>query len=367
MSFRRSIWLGSLALLFILAAVPAAFAQQTGTAVVDVPALYVRSGPGVGNSAIAVVYQGELLTMSARNEEGNWVRVRTSNGVDGWVSSLRLFPSIAIQSLPVSAVEELNNAAAVSSARANVRSGSAANYPVITVVNQGERVGVLGRNSDSSWLYIRTPSGIEGWIYTPLLNVQLDIPSLAFIRSPQLTTANDFVATASVDGLRLRSGPGTDYSVVATVGQGTLLGLTGRNSDSSWIRVRMAGVTGWVANYLIQPSTPYSALEVVSSGGTTTAVTTATATTTSNVTVAADTSTAAQGTATVRVDALNMRSGPGLGYSVTGVLGYASRVNMLGRSADNAWVKVSNGGQPAWISSNYVYTSVYVYTLPVVN
>ena len=311
MSFRRSIWLGSLILLLLMAVAPAALAQEASTAVVDVPALYVRSGPGVGNSAIGVVYQGEVLTMMARNEEGNWIYVQTSDGTTGWVSSLRIFPSVAIQSLPVNAVEVLDNSAAVNSINAYVRSGSAANYPVVDVVSLGERVGVLGRNSDGSWLKVRTPSGTEGWIYTPLLTVQLDIPSLAFIRSPQLTTANDFVATASVDGLRLRSGPGTGYSIVTTVQQGALLGLTGRNSDSSWIRVRIGNTTGWVANYLIQPSTPYSALEVVN-GGTTTA-----AATTSNATVAADTSaTTSLGTATVRVNALNMRSGPGLGYTV---------------------------------------------------
>ena len=371
MSVRRSLWLGSLITLFILlSAIPIAFAQETDdttaaatapTAVVDVAALYVRSGPGVGNSSIAVVYRGDTVNMWARNEYSNWIKVTTSSGTTGWVSSLRLFPSVPFQTLPVSEVEVLDNSAAVNSINANVRSGSAPNYSVIAVVSLGQRVGVLGRNNDSSWLKIRTPDGTEGWIYTALLDVQLDIPSLPFLRSPQLTTSHDFVATASVDGLRLRAGPGADYDVVTTVPQGGLLGLTGRNSDSSWIRVRLGNSSGWVASYLIQPSTPYSALEVVSGG------TTAAATTTATTVITAADSSVSLGTATVHADALNMRSGPGLGYTVVGALGYANRVDMLGRSADNGWVKIRNNGQTAWISSDYIYTSVYVYTLPVVN
>ncbi|MEZ4662346.1 MAG: PA14 domain-containing protein, partial [Caldilineaceae bacterium] len=51
------------------------------------PGLNVRSGPGGGYASIAVVTQGDVLTVIGQNSDGSWILVRLPNGVEGWVAS----------------------------------------------------------------------------------------------------------------------------------------------------------------------------------------------------------------------------------------------------------------------------------------
>lgn len=57
------------------------------TVTVISPGLNVRSGPNASSSAIAVVTQGDRLTVLGQNGNGDWILVRLPNGVEGWVAS----------------------------------------------------------------------------------------------------------------------------------------------------------------------------------------------------------------------------------------------------------------------------------------
>ena len=46
--------------------------------------------------------------------------------------------------------------------------------------------------------------------------------------------------------LNVRTGPGTNFSVITTLGTGTQVPITGRLGDNSWWEVRTGGRTGWV-------------------------------------------------------------------------------------------------------------------------
>jgi uncharacterized protein YraI len=52
-----------------------------------------------------------------------------------------------------------------------VRSGPGQEYPVLTSLQDGQKVSVIGRNADSSWLQIMLPSGQRGWSGANLLTV----------------------------------------------------------------------------------------------------------------------------------------------------------------------------------------------------
>lgn len=51
------------------------------------PGLNVRSGPGAGYASVAVVTQGDVLTVIGQNGDGSWILVRLPNGIEGWVAS----------------------------------------------------------------------------------------------------------------------------------------------------------------------------------------------------------------------------------------------------------------------------------------
>ena len=74
------------------------------------------------------------------------------------------------------------------------------------------------------------------------------------------------VLTGTIAGnsrVNVRSGPGTNYEVTTTAQPGTELEITGRNADSSWFAVRIDGLDGWLASFLVNVSGETSSLPVV--------------------------------------------------------------------------------------------------------
>ena len=53
--------------------------------------LNIRSGPGVSHSVIALLHEGEVLTVmhstASLVERGAWMYVRTSRNIKGWINS----------------------------------------------------------------------------------------------------------------------------------------------------------------------------------------------------------------------------------------------------------------------------------------
>jgi hypothetical protein len=52
----------------------------------------------------------------------------------------------------------------------NVRSGPSTSYPVITTVQSGTILTVLGRNDINTWIAVRLEDGTEGWVTRSLTN-----------------------------------------------------------------------------------------------------------------------------------------------------------------------------------------------------
>ena len=71
--------------------------------------------------------------------------------------------------------------AAVGKLLTNLRAGPAVGFDILAEVEAGTPLMVLGKSADSEWLKVRTPEGLEGWMYyLPLdLFVSLDSVPLA--------------------------------------------------------------------------------------------------------------------------------------------------------------------------------------------
>ncbi len=62
--------------------------------------------------------------------------------------------------------------------RANVREGPGPFCSVITTVGQGERFNTDARNPSGTWLEFCCVKGQRGWIYSPLVDVSVDVITL---------------------------------------------------------------------------------------------------------------------------------------------------------------------------------------------
>jgi uncharacterized protein YgiM (DUF1202 family) len=76
-------------------------APPSAAAVVTTGALHVRYGPGIVYYPLAILYQGDSVTLLGRDSTASWIQVRLADGRIGWASSYYLNPTVSFYTLPV--------------------------------------------------------------------------------------------------------------------------------------------------------------------------------------------------------------------------------------------------------------------------
>jgi uncharacterized protein YgiM (DUF1202 family) len=326
--------------------------------VVTAGALNVREGPGPQHSSLTVIYQGQSVELVGRNFTGNWVKVRLNNGLEGWVNASYLYLSVPVHTLPIVTAPSEDYNAVVNTGAANVRYGPGVAYAPLTVVTNGTHLVALGRNFDSSWMYVRTPNGVIGWINASLTQKFINVNSLPVVAHapslpvypvhpiyPEPTPPVHNVGHVSTGALNVRSGPGVAHHSIAVLSNGEQVVLLGRNSNSTWVQIQIPnGAVGWVNVSHVQTSVYIPSLPIID----------------------APPIPAYSPTAVVETGALHVRNGPGPWYSVISALIRGQVVALRGRNSANSWVQIvtPNGGI-GWVNAVYVKTSVPVSSLPI--
>ena len=224
----------------------------------------------------------------------------------------------------------------ITSGTLNVRSGPGTNYSVIGSLKKGAAVTITG--STGAWFSISF-SGKTGYVSTQFIKVTANIPTPSNPTTPPNTTppaqtppastppaqtpATPSVQTGTVNitsgTLNIRSGPGTNYSVIGSLNKGAAVTITG--STGSWFSISINGKTGYVS---------YSYIRLSSSAP----------------------ATSKTGTVNVSSGTLNVRSGPGTGYSVVGSLKKGNQVTITGTAG--SWYQIQFSGTTAYVSTSYV-------------
>lgn len=161
-------------------------------------------------------------------------------------------------------------------------------------------------------------------------------------RHLETTQQSGPTAVVNSGALNVRVGPAIGYKVVAVAYRGHVVALLGRDSAAAWAKVRLFnGQEGWVNASLIDPSVAIASLPVVDAPALTPM-------------------------AAVATGALNVRSGPGIGYGSTAVLSFGVNVQMLGRNDNGSWVKVKlANGHEGWVNATLITANVAISSLPV--
>jgi uncharacterized protein YgiM (DUF1202 family) len=179
--------------------------------------------------------------------------------------------------------------------------------------------------------------------FLPVLLVLLFSLVLTGAALAETTQQNEPTAVVTTGALNVRVGPGIGYKIVATSYNGHVVALLGRNNAATWAKVRLFnGQEGWVNASLIDPTVAITSLTVVDAPALTAA-------------------------AAVATGALNVRSGPGIGYASTAVLSYGTNVQLLGRNNNGSWVKVKlANGHEGWVNATLITPNVAISSLPAV-
>ena len=287
--------------------------SETTTATVNADVLNVRSGKGTDTSIIGTLLNGETVTV-LDNSDAGWVKIRTTSGLEGYVAREYL-TGAEIPSEPTTPeTPSETTTATVNADVLNVRSGKGTDTSIIGTLQNGETVTVLD-NSDATWVKIKTSSSLEGYVHRDYLNIGSSVPE-----TPSETTT----ATVNADVLNVRSGKGTNTSIVGTIRNGETVTVLD-NSDATWVKVKTSsGLEGYVhRDYLNFGSN--------TGGGSSTVK-----------------------YAQVTADVLNVRSGMGTEYSKIGSVSYGEIVEVLDDS-NAGWAKIkTSSGLEGYVSKDYL-------------
>jgi uncharacterized protein YgiM (DUF1202 family) len=251
----------------------------------------------------------------------------------------------------------------------------------VAILEPDDEALVLGTNVDSSWYSILlVESAIEGWIRAELVsaaeieaapsatvtpqpsNTQLPAATQTMLAtstppptatntppptatptvtaSPTLTptptpsaVATEIVVEVAVvissDSVNVRSGPGTSFSPVAVARPGEQALVLGTNANSTWYNILLeSGIEGWISASLVRieqyraTPEPGESVDLIEVG------------------------------IVVSTDVVNIRSGPGTGFSAVATLRPGDQVTIIGRTADETWynVRLQNGVE-GWIAA----------------
>ena len=124
------------------------------------------------------------------------------------------------------------------------------------------------------------------------------------------------------DVVNARSGPGTEYSRVELLAKGKQVTIVGE--ENGWYKITWNHTTGYVSKNYVSASNSGSVAAVA----------------------------AVTPNATITGGNINVRSGPGTGYSRVTILGTGKRVAVVETSGN--WYKISFDGKAGYIMSSYV-------------
>lgn len=135
----------------------------------------------------------------------------------------------AFYASPLVQAQPAQQMVSVSGSTLNMRSGPGTNAPVLWELKKGYPLQITQRKGD--WVQVRDFEGDTGWVARSLTG-----------------QAPHHVVKAKV--ANIRSGPGTQHSVVGKADYGELLRTREKRAD--WVRVERAeGPGGWIAKTLL--------------------------------------------------------------------------------------------------------------------
>ncbi|MFZ5632615.1 MAG: N-acetylmuramoyl-L-alanine amidase [Bacillota bacterium] len=203
----------------------------------------------------------------------------------------------------------------------NLRAAPTTASSIVGKAGQGESLEVLGKQGD--WYRVKK-NGVTCWVAGWLVEIGQAAPPANTGPEPgQTDPANDnksYVVEVTGDNVNIRSGPGTSHTIIGRAGSGAKYSLLDKSGN--WYKISINGGSGWIYGQFAKVS-----VDTVSrgpAGGT--------------------------GWAVINGSNVNIRSGPGTGYSVVSRANRGERLLLADKSSD--WYKVVlDSGGTGWVVS----------------
>lgn len=222
---------------------PAPDKTLSGTGKIIGTNVNMRSGPGTNYSVIGNYSNG--VTLNVTGETNGWYAV-SYNGKNGYVSSkyFRVDPASGYSS---------NKTGTITGSDVRFRSGPGTNYSIIGTYGKNTKIEISGESGN--W-YEGAINGKYGYICKDYVSLSGGTSTQSgtsgqtssgstTTSTPSLTPVSSDIGIVTGDGVRMRSGAGTNYSTLGYYNRGTQMTVKGQCGD--WYSVSYKGTNGYVS------------------------------------------------------------------------------------------------------------------------
>ncbi|MEB5473644.1 SH3 domain-containing protein, partial [Shouchella clausii] len=200
----------------------------TGTFGTTTARLNVRTGPGTSHSIVTTLDKDTKIELLAK--QGNWYQIAVGN-TTGFVSGDYLkLDKPSEDNVEDSDQEPISYGE--TTARLNLRSQPNTSSNVLTTLALGQKLEILKK--EGNWYRVRAGHQ-SGWVSADYVKITSNGEDK---ESPSLGSAT---TTAR---LNLRSGAGTNHSIITTLAKGQKVELL--KKQGGWYQVKAGSRTGWV-------------------------------------------------------------------------------------------------------------------------
>jgi probable enterotoxin D len=302
---------------------------RTGTVNVGSSTLNVRSGPATGYSVVASLKNGTKVTITGQSAD--WWRVDLGSGKIGFVSGAFITMDATPEAPPAPATPATPETPQTKTGTVNtpgtyltVRSGAGTNHPILGSLKHGATFVVTGESGD--W-YTFAYNDKTGYASKSFVTVTTSAAPAA-PATPAAPQAKTGTVNTPGTYLNVRSGAGTNHSIISSLKHGSAITITGESG--AWYTISYNGTTAYISKSFV--------------------------TVNASAAPEAPTAPAAPETKTGTVNTpgtyLNIRSGAGTTYPILGSLKHSAQVSITGESG--TWYTISYNGKTAYISKGFV-------------
>ncbi len=338
---------------------------------INVEAVNLREQPAMDARSLGTLYAEPTadytLVSSARDSQGTeWFAIDVPDLGTGWIEA----PKVRVRLSRLAGNVVVVNANTIS--LLDAPGGSGDNMPVLS---SGAEGFLLAISRDTNFVQIETGGGTRGWLPFNSVTTRTDTPTdmidLSTIPSaaavpvaavPAGTTTVAGVTSAypqsfSLDtphvvvntgNLNIRSGPGAQYTIVATVPGGTELPVLGITKDRVWFLVQGVFGRGWLNSEFTLFRGSISVVPTIHDVS------------------AASVQVISAPTATIAASAVTLYAAPGTNFGAIGSLGGPIEVTIVARTVDSQWLQLNTSLGFAWVLASQVIVRGDLSLVPIV-
>lgn len=301
----------------------------------------VLAGPTPSFWIVGFLARFETVPILGVSQDRAWWYISGEFG-EGWV------PTSAVTATNTATVQvrDPGTIITITGSLLNVRGAPGEEAILLGRLSAGQQVYLIGRSGNNVWLNIEWQYG-TGWVaarYTSVGDAAPTTPADTVEDTP-VTEAAPF-AVVNAYALNVRSGPGTNFTIVGTVTGGERLPIIGQNADGSWYNVQTVVGEGWIAARYVITRNEFGNAPLTTD------------------TVVVSPQTTIETTIIINTGSLNVRTGPGAEYTILTTVRGGDEFPVLARNRAYTWLQIQTPAGIGWVNWSYIISRSSLSNLP---